>query len=76
METPPVGNRDAVTTPGEPPDPALRRDGPGEGIGPELALALEDVRKGRTHGPFDSADALMRSLRRGSKELKRAKKAC
>ena len=30
----------------------------------ELALALEDVRRGRTHGPFDSIDALTRSLRR------------
>ena len=75
METPPVGNRDAVTTPGEPPDPALRRGGQGEGLGPELAPALEDVRKGRTHGPFDSADALMRSLRRGSKKRRRAKRA-
>jgi hypothetical protein len=41
----------------------------------EVALALEDVRKGRTHGPFDSVDALMRSLRRESKKRKRAKKA-
>jgi AbrB family looped-hinge helix DNA binding protein len=41
----------------------------------ELALALEDVRKGRTHGPFDSVDALMRSLRQESKKRRRAKKA-
>ena len=41
----------------------------------ELALALDDVRKGRTHGPFDSVDALMRSLRQESRKRKRAKKA-
>ena len=26
----------------------------------ELALALEDVRKGRTYGPFNTVDELMR----------------
>ena len=39
----------------------------------ELGLALEDVRNGRTHGPLDSVDALMGSLRRGSKKRRRAK---
>ncbi len=29
----------------------------------ELALALEDVRKGRVHGPFRSAREAVRSLR-------------
>ncbi|MGH7410639.1 MAG: AbrB/MazE/SpoVT family DNA-binding domain-containing protein, partial [Candidatus Methylomirabilis sp.] len=28
----------------------------------ELALALEDVKKGRVHGPFSSAKDLIRSL--------------
>ena len=41
----------------------------------ELALALDDVRKGRTYGPFDSVDALMRSLRQESKKRKRVKNA-
>ena len=40
----------------------------------ELALALEDVRKGRTYGPFDSVEELMRSLTQGTKRRKRAKR--
>jgi AbrB family looped-hinge helix DNA binding protein len=40
----------------------------------ELALALDDVRKGRTYGPFDSVDAAMRSLRHETKKRKRTKK--
>ena len=39
----------------------------------ELALALEDVRKGRMYGPFASVDELMRSLRGGLKKRRRAK---
>ncbi len=37
----------------------------------ELALALQDVKAGRTYGPFDSVDALMRSLRQGGKKRRR-----
>jgi len=33
----------------------------------ELALALEDVRRGRTKGPFASAQDAIRSLRRASR---------
>jgi AbrB family looped-hinge helix DNA binding protein len=32
-----------------------------------LAEALEDVKKGRVHGPFSSADEMIRSLRQGRK---------
>lgn len=39
----------------------------------ELALALEDIRNGRTYGPFDSVGALLRSLRQSTKKRKRAK---
>jgi AbrB family looped-hinge helix DNA binding protein len=35
-------------------------------------LALEEVRKGRTCGPFDSVDELMRSLTRRTKRRRRA----
>jgi AbrB family looped-hinge helix DNA binding protein len=41
----------------------------------ELALALEDVRKGRTHGPFNTVDELMRSLIRGAKKRKHGKRS-
>ncbi len=41
----------------------------------ELALALEDVRKGRTHGPFSTVDELMRSLTRGAKKRKQGKRS-
>ena len=37
----------------------------------ELALALEDVKKGRVHGPYLSARELIRSLHR---EAKRSRK--
>ena len=40
----------------------------------ELALALEDVRKGRTHGPFNTVDELMRSLTRDVKKRKQGKR--
>jgi AbrB family looped-hinge helix DNA binding protein len=33
----------------------------------ELALALEDVKKGRVYGPFSSAKELIRSLHRKAK---------
>ena len=39
----------------------------------ELTLALEDVRRGRTYGPFDSVGALMRSLRQKTKKAMRRK---
>ena len=39
----------------------------------ELAFALEDVRKGRTHGPFNTVDDLMRSLTRNVKKRKQGK---
>lgn len=39
----------------------------------ELALALEDLRAGRTYGPFESVDELMRSLRANAKKHKRIK---
>ena len=39
-----------------------------------LAEGLEDLKQGRTYGPFDSAKDMIRSLR-GSKKSKRARKA-
>ena len=36
-----------------------------------LAESLEDVRKGRTYGPFDSAEALVRSLHRNAARVRR-----
>ena len=33
----------------------------------ELALALEDLREGRTRGPFKTAREAIRSLRRGAR---------
>ena len=41
----------------------------------ELALALEDVRKGRTYGPFTTVDDLMRSLTRDVKKRKQGKRS-
>ena len=42
----------------------------------ELALALEDVRKGRVVGPFDSADAMLADLqKRVAQHQKRKKRA-
>ncbi|MEW6744912.1 MAG: AbrB/MazE/SpoVT family DNA-binding domain-containing protein [Planctomycetota bacterium] len=38
----------------------------------ELALALEDVQRGRVHGPFGSADELVRSLRSAVRKPARA----
>ena len=37
----------------------------------ELALALEDVRKGRVYGPFSSAKEVIRSLHREAKKSRR-----
>ena len=37
----------------------------------ELALALEDVRKGRVYGPFSSAKEVIQSLRREAKKLRK-----
>jgi AbrB family looped-hinge helix DNA binding protein len=37
----------------------------------ELALALEDVKKGRVYGPFSSAQELIRSLHRESKRSRK-----
>lgn len=39
-----------------------------------LAEGLEDLKQGRTYGPFDSAKDMIRSLR-GSKKSKRGRKA-
>ena len=36
----------------------------------ELALALEDLRKGRVHGPFNSAKAAIAFLHKGAKRRK------
>lgn len=41
----------------------------------ELALALEDARKGRTYGPFDSAEAMLRDLHRRVAQHRKRKKA-
>jgi len=35
---------------------------------------LEDIRRGRTYGPFDTADQLIESLQRNMKERAKAKK--
>jgi AbrB family looped-hinge helix DNA binding protein len=37
----------------------------------ELALALEDVRKGRVYGPFSSAKEMIQSLHREAKKLRK-----
>jgi len=37
----------------------------------DLAAAEADVKAGRVHGPFSSAKALVRSLHREAKKLKR-----
>jgi len=37
----------------------------------ELALALEDVRKGRVYGPFSSAKEAIQSLHREAKKLRK-----
>jgi len=37
----------------------------------ELALALEDVRKGRVYGPFSSAKEVIQSLHREAKKLRK-----
>ena len=37
----------------------------------ELALALENVRKGRVYGPFSSAKEVIQSLRREAKKLRK-----
>jgi bifunctional DNA-binding transcriptional regulator/antitoxin component of YhaV-PrlF toxin-antitoxin module len=45
--------------------PAQRR-----AVARELAKGLEDVRKGRTHGPFDTADDAVKFLRKEIKSRK------
>ena len=35
---------------------------------------LEDIRRGRTYGPFDTADQMIESLQRNIKERAKAKK--
>jgi AbrB family looped-hinge helix DNA binding protein len=35
---------------------------------------LEDIRRGRTYGPFDSADEMIESLERNMKDRPKAKK--
>ena len=35
----------------------------------EIAEGLEDIRKGRIYGPYDSAEEMIRSLRRNAKRL-------
>lgn len=35
-----------------------------------LAEALEDVRQGRTHGPFETHEAMMASLKKNIKKLR------
>ena len=37
----------------------------------EIALALEDVKKGRVYGPFSSAKEAIRSLHREAKRLRK-----
>ena len=37
----------------------------------ELALALEDIRKGRVYGPFSSAKEVIQSLHREAKKLRK-----
>ena len=37
----------------------------------ELALALEDVRKGRVYGPFSSAKEVIQSLHREAKKMRK-----
>ncbi|MGH7629278.1 MAG: AbrB/MazE/SpoVT family DNA-binding domain-containing protein [Gemmatimonadales bacterium] len=39
----------------------------------ELALALEDIRKGRVHGPFNTAREAIAFLHRGAKRRRAAK---
>ncbi len=41
----------------------------------ELARALEDVRKGRTHGPFNSAAEMLRDLHKRVARRQRRKKS-
>ena len=48
---------------------------PKDFIDRELALALEDVRRGRTHGPFDSAEEMLRDLHKRIAQHRRAKKS-
>ena len=48
--------------------PAQRRT-----INAQHAKSLEDVKKGRVYGPFNSIDGLIRSLRQGAKRVRKAK---
>ncbi len=38
-----------------------------------LAEALDDIKKGRTYGPFDTAEEMIASLQRESRKLKARK---
>jgi AbrB family looped-hinge helix DNA binding protein len=40
-----------------------------------LEEGLEDIRKGRTYGPFDTADDMIASLRRNIKARSKAKRS-
>ena len=37
----------------------------------EIAEGLDDIRKGRTHGPFETAEDMIRFLHKGVKRSKR-----
>ena len=41
-------------------------------LGERLSEALDDVRKGRVHGPFESAKEAVQSLRRSYKKPRRS----
>ena len=40
----------------------------------EIGESLEDFRKGRVYGPFDSAEEMIAALRREVRNLRKAKK--
>lgn len=39
-----------------------------------IAEALEDIRQGRVYGPFDSAEEMLRSLRKNIRRLSRKRR--
>jgi len=41
-------------------------------IGERLSEALDDIKKGRVHGPFESAKEVVKSLRRSSKKPRKS----
>ena len=43
-------------------------------IDSRIEEGLEDIRRGRTYGPFDTADQMIDSLQRNMKERAKAKK--